>query len=272
MKIIHIAIANASNMELAQGFVQRVPSVKGRRILIEFVFRLQSAIDPLKQFIVLNNSNQEITILCYGDSNTRGSIPCTNHERYDRNIRWPGRLQQILGEKYHVIEEGLGGRTTSLDDPMEEGRNGKTSLLPCLHTHHPVDLVILMLGTNDLKKCFQLSAEEIARNAGHLVSMVQGSQTGRGSQSPRILLIAPPTLAKLSDFKDEFDGGTEKSYRLGGLYRKEADELGCDFLDAGKFIQSSDKDGIHWEAMGHLKLAEAIAGQILQYGFDSEKG
>jgi lysophospholipase L1-like esterase len=217
----------------------------------------------------MDNSNQEITILCYGDSNTRGSIPCTNHERYGRNIRWPGRLQQILGEKYHVTEEGLGGRTTSLDDPMEEGRNGKTFLLPCLRTHRPVNLVILMLGTNDLKKRFQISAEEIAKNVGQLVSMVQSSHTGRGSQNPRILLVAPPPLAKLTDFKEEFEGGTDKSYGLGGLYRQQADELGCDFLDAGKFIQSSDKDGIHWEAMGHQKFAEAISVKIRQYGFDN---
>ena len=205
----------------------------------------------------------EVTILCYGDSNTRGSIPCTFHERYPRHIRWPGRLQSILGSRYHVIEEGLGGRTTCFDDPQEEGRNGKASLLPCLHSHRPVDLVILMLGTNDLKTRFAASAQAIAENAGSLVKIVQSSQTDQENRNPQMLLVAPPPLSVLSQFKDEFAGGEKKSRLFGKLYQKQAEDLGCLFLDAGLVVKSNRLDGFHWDESGHLKFAQAVAKMIL---------
>jgi lysophospholipase L1-like esterase len=211
----------------------------------------------------------EIIILCYGDSNTRGSIPCILHGRYSRDIRWPGRLQKLLGKDFYVIEEGLGGRTTSLDDPGEEGRNGKTFLLPCLRSHRPIDLVILMLGTNDLKAQFSETAEEIAQRAGQLVSTIQHSQAGKGNGDPLVLLIAPPPLGKLTAFEAEFAGGIEKSHQFGSLYWKQADLLGCEFLDAGKIIRSSDKDGLHWEAEEHLKLAAAVGAQIQHLHFEN---
>ena len=96
------------------------------------------------------------TVLCYGDSNTWGYIGGTG-ERFAPEVRWPGVLQAALGGAYRVIEEGLNGRTTVFDDSIEEGRNGETYLRPCLQTHAPIDLVILMLGTNDLKRRFSLS-------------------------------------------------------------------------------------------------------------------
>lgn len=212
----------------------------------------------------MSKETDEKVILCYGDSNTRGSIPCTFHERYPRSIRWPGRLQSLLGTHYHVIEEGLGGRTTCLDDPQEEGRNGKASLLPCLRSHRPIDLVILMLGTNDLKARFSASAQSIAQNAGELVRIIQTSQTGRKSCNPQVLLVAPPPLSILSQFKDEFAGGEEKSRLFGNLYRKQAEELGCSFLDAGEFVISSKLDGIHWEESGHFRFAQAVVQILLE--------
>lgn len=208
--------------------------------------------------------SDEKVILCYGDSNTRGSIPCTFHERYPRSIRWPGRLQSKLGARYHVIEEGLGGRTTCLDDAQEEGRNGKASLLPCLCSHRPVDLVILMLGTNDLKARFAASAQSIAQNAGELVHIIQTSQSGRANNNPQVLLVAPPPLSELSQFKDEFAGGEKKSKLFGDLYKKQAEVLGCLFLDADEFVISSKLDGIHWDQSGHQKIAEAVAHIILE--------
>ena len=90
------------------------------------------------------------TILCYGDSNTWGYDP-VNACRYDRNIRWPGVLQKELGQAYYVKEEGLCGRTTVWDDPVEGHKNGLKQLTPILHSHCPLDLVVIMLGTNDLK-------------------------------------------------------------------------------------------------------------------------
>lgn len=210
----------------------------------------------------MNDITQEFVTLCYGDSNTRASIPCTNHGRYARQIRWTGKLQSLLGDQFYVIEEGLGGRTTVIDDPEEEGRNGKTFLLPCLRTHRPIDLVILMLGTNDLKARFQVSAKAIAENAGSLVKMIQTSHCGRENGEPDVLLVAPPPLASLTNFKDEFEGGIEKSRLFGNLYQIQAKRLACYFLDAGEFIRSSEKDGLHWESDSHEHFAEVIAEKI----------
>ena len=100
-------------------------------------------------------------ILCYGDSNTWGYNPHTEL-RYPRAVRWTGVLQRGLGPAYHVIEEGLNGRTTVWDDPIEGYKSGKEYLVPCLETHKPMDLVVIMLGTNDLKHRFSLTAFDIA--------------------------------------------------------------------------------------------------------------
>jgi lysophospholipase L1-like esterase len=203
------------------------------------------------------------SVLCYGDSNTFGTIPGTHYDRFPRFDRWPGALQQILGGEHYVIEEGLSGRTTVRDDPFEEGRNGKTSLLPCLRTHRPLDLVVLMLGTNDLKARFSFTAYDIARGAALLVTMIQQSYLGPGGDSPRVLLVAPPPLGKLIGLVEEFEGGPEKSRRLAEYYRQRAIELGCGFLDAGQVITSSEIDGLHFDAAGHHRLAQAVADWIL---------
>ncbi len=107
------------------------------------------------------------TILCYGDSNTHGFNPATQG-RFSLSERWTGVLMRELGSDYHVIEEGLGGRTTVWDDPIMESRNGRDYLLPCLWSHKPLDLVIIMLGTNDLKDRFSLTPFDIAAGAGAL--------------------------------------------------------------------------------------------------------
>lgn len=138
------------------------------------------------------------TILCYGDSNTWGWNPDTGL-RYPRDIRWPGRLQIELGPTYYVIEEGLNGRTTVWDDPIEEHKNGKTYLYPCLESHKPLDLVVLMLGTNDLKTRFWLSTLDIVSGIARLVEIIQSSRSGVQETSPKILLLAPPLVTNLDE-------------------------------------------------------------------------
>ena len=100
----------------------------------------------------MNTGPNAIKVLCYGDSNTWGRDPHGKGIRYPVNVRWTGLLQSKLGHDYDIIEEGLGGRTTVIDDPKREGRNGKTYLRPCLETHSPIDVITLMLGTNDFIK------------------------------------------------------------------------------------------------------------------------
>lgn len=197
-------------------------------------------------------------VLCYGDSNTWGYDPLTK-DRYGKDDRWTGVLQKTLGSDYHIAEEGLNGRTTVWDDPIEGYKNGKTYLIPCLETHKPLDLVIMMLGTNDLKKRFSLSAYDIANGAGVLVDIVNKSICGRMEESPRVLLLAPPPLGKLTEFAEMFEGGTEKSKKFSQHYRNVAQEHGCEFFDTSTAIRSSDVDGVHLEKKDHKALGEAVA-------------
>ena len=202
-------------------------------------------------------------ILCYGDSNTWGYNPATK-ERYGRDERWPGVLRNELGEGYLVLEEGLNGRTTVWDDPIEGYKNGKEYLIPCLETHRPIDMVIIMLGTNDLKKRFSLTAFDIASGAGVLVEIVQKSATGPGDQAPQVLLLAPPPLAKLAgtEFADMFEEAEEKSKKLSQHYRRVAQELGCELLDTAEVIVSSQIDAIHFDVEEHQKLGKAVAARV----------
>ena len=201
------------------------------------------------------------TILCYGDSNTWGYNPSTGG-RYARGKRWPGVLRKELGKGYLVIEEGLNGRTTVWDDPIEGYKNGKEYLIPCLETHKPLDLVIILLGTNDLKVRFSVSAYDIANGAGVLVQTVQKSETGPSGGAPQVLLLAPPPVAKLTGFAEMFEGAELKSCRFAEHYARVAQERGCAFLDTGQVIVSSDLDGIHLEAGEQKKLGVAVAEKV----------
>jgi lysophospholipase L1-like esterase len=201
------------------------------------------------------------TILCYGDSNTWGYDPATQ-TRFPRDIRWPGVLRSELGEGYIVIEEGLNGRTTVWDDPIELDKNGATYLRPCIQTHKPFDLVIIMLGTNDLKTRFSLPTYDIASGAGVLVDIVKKSDTGIGGEAPEVLLIAPPPAVELTGFAEMFEDAVEKSGGFARHYRRISNEKGCHYLDAGDHVESSPLDGIHLEVDMHTRLGKAMAAKV----------
>lgn len=200
-------------------------------------------------------------ILCYGDSNTWGFNPVTK-ERYGKYERWVGQLSQALGSDYDVIEEGLGGRTTVWDDPIEGYKNGREYLIPCIESHKPLDLVIILLGTNDLKTRFSLSAFEVAEGAGVLVQIVQKSSTGIMDRASQVLLLAPPLIGKLTDYAPFFEGAQARSRQFAEQYRRVATELGCHFLDTAPIVVSSDLDGVHWEQSEHAKLGQAVAAKV----------
>ena len=153
------------------------------------------------------------TIVCYGDSNTWGHNPATQ-DRFPIEQRWTGVLAQELGAGYRIVEEGLGGRTTIWDDPIEEWRNGKTYLLPCLWSHRPIDLVTIMLGTNDLKERFSVSAYDIAAGAGVIVDLTLRSGAGPNGGAPQVLLMAPPVIVKLTDYAEMFEDAQAKSMKF----------------------------------------------------------
>ena len=202
------------------------------------------------------------TVLCYGDSNTWGYAPGTQ-TRYPRDVRWPGVLRKELGDDYLVIEEGLNGRTTVWDDPIELDKNGATYLRPCIQTHKPLDLVIIMLGTNDLKTRFSLPAYDIASGAGVLVDIVMKSDTGIAGSAPDILLIAPPQAVELTSFAEMFEDAVEKSEGFAKHYRRVANEKGCHYLNAGEFVESSALDGIHLESDMQAALGKAVAVKVM---------
>jgi len=126
----------------------------------------------------------QISILCFGDSNTRGTRPDDSNTRYERSDRWTGQLQVMLGSDYYVIEEGLGGRTTDLEHPRTEklGRNGIDYFKPCLESHSPIDIVIIMLGTNDFKNVYNRTTNEVANVLKRYVSFTKENDMFRSQK------------------------------------------------------------------------------------------
>jgi lysophospholipase L1-like esterase len=202
------------------------------------------------------------TIICFGDSNTWGADP-QQGRRFNMQQRWPGVLRNMLGADFLVIEEGMCGRTAVYDDPVEGYQSGRNYLVPCLQSHTPADLVIIMLGMSDLKKYFSLPVCDIAKGVGVLADLVRKANYPGGYQAPQTLLIAPPPILEAGRFKDMFAGGAEKSQKFGVSYQDIAAASGCHFLDAGKIISSSPVDGIHFDAREHAKLGTAVADKAM---------
>jgi len=203
-------------------------------------------------------------ILCFGDSNTWGADPATKG-RHPNDVRWTGVLQAALGTGYRVIEEGLNGRTTVWEDPVEGDKMGKRHLVPTLESQAPLDLVILMLGTNDTKKRYSASTQDIQWAIAALVDLIGKSSAGRDGKAPPVLLVAPVPLTKLSEYAPLFEGGVEKSRALAPLYAQVAREKGCAFFDAGTVVKCSDLDGVHFDAAGHRALGDALAREVKKF-------
>lgn len=217
----------------------------------------------------------QINILCYGDSNTWGYIPQSDHTlpkaRYPRDIRWPGVLQTLLGDTFHVIEEGLNSRTTNLAYAPPPDRNGKTYLAPCLYSHAPLDLVVLALGGNDTKTYFNRSAEQIKNGLAELIDIIQTSPYGSDMlRAPQVLIttcaIPFPFIEEFEDENGEkfMRGAVKKSLELVGLYAQLASEKNCYFLDLSKKVIPSTIDGVHYDEGAHKKCAELICEKITE--------
>jgi lysophospholipase L1-like esterase len=202
------------------------------------------------------------TVVCYGDSNTHGADPYTL-ERFPREVRWTGVLAAELAGHSVIVEEGLNGRTTVWDDPFGEFRNGKAYLLPCLRSHAPVDLLVLMLGTNDLKSIYGRRPHEIAAGAGTLVDIALASATGPAGARHKVLLVAPPRLGEATERAELWGYGEArvKSEQLPRLYRLMAELKQVAFLDAAAIVAGA-ADGIHLDESGHGALGRAVAGAV----------
>jgi lysophospholipase L1-like esterase len=206
------------------------------------------------------------TILCYGDSNTWGFDPAT-FERLSVGQRWPAALRRRL-PGCEVVEEGLNGRTTIHDDPFEEGRNGLSYLAPCLASHAPIDLVILMLGTNDTKAMFPQGAPGIAAGVGRLAEAILRSARGPAGGAPQVLLVAPAPVTLPPTPEQEIWGfdaeAVERSRHLARYCRALAERLRIPFLDAGEHVQVSPVDGVHLDAAAQERLGAVIAERVAE--------
>ena len=196
-------------------------------------------------------------ILCFGDSNTFGLIPGTGN-RYDWNIRWTGILDKNLREKgYRIIEEGLCGRTTVFDDSFREGRKGADILPTLLESHNPIDIVILMLGTNDCKTIYNATAETIGTGIQRLLQQIK-----QKSPQAKIILVSPIYLGQgvgEKGFDSEFDDSSvETSENLHKVYNRIADENEIYYLKASGYANPSPQDREHLDENGHRKLAEGL--------------
>lgn len=204
------------------------------------------------------------TILCYGDSNTYG-LKSDLVSRYDRETRWTGILQKNLGSDYYVIEEGLGGRTTVWDDPVEEHKNGKRYLLPCLDSHKPLDLVVIMLGTNDLKARFGVCPFDIGASMENLVRTILHSDAGLEGKAPKILLVTPVPIHSVGrgeDLDQMIPDMENRSKALEPYYRDIAKRYDLAYLNPEGKVEVNEVDGIHYTEKGHAQMAVLMEEKI----------
>ena len=201
------------------------------------------------------------TVLCYGDSLTWGY----NAETLDRHSygdRWPSVLAKALGPDVTVIAEGLNGRTTAYDDHLADcDRNGARILPTILHSHDPLDLVILFLGANDMKPAICGTAFGAVQGMERLVQLVRHHAWSFGAaEGPEILIVSPPPICETANaaFAAMFAGGVEQSAMLATLYADLADETGCGFFDAGSVAETTPLDGVHLDAANTRAIGKGL--------------
>lgn len=203
------------------------------------------------------------SIVCFGDSNTYGTPGMPNPTswgRFGRDERWPGVMSLALGAGFEIIEEGLPGRTTVHDDPIEGAdKNGLKALPMVLGSHRPIDLLVICLGTNDLKARFAVTADDIAASVGLLVQTAQASQAGPDGHPPKILVIVPAPILEVGCLAGHFRGGADTSMSFGRCFAAVTQQLGVTLLDAGTLIASDPLDGIHLAKEAHAILGRAVA-------------
>ena len=205
-------------------------------------------------------------ILCFGDSNTYGYIPGSG-QRYPRDIRWSGRLKGLLGAGYHVVEEGMNGRTTAFEDALQPWRSALGYIVPCIKSHAPLDLIVIMLGTNDAKTRYGVSAEEIGFGMRSLVIEIETFfryNAARAGRCPKLLIISPVPMPSTGGDPEFNESSLQKQAALAGVFRQVADEMGCAFAAAEEWIgpELLGADQCHFLEQAHTIFAQRVAGVI----------
>lgn len=207
---------------------------------------------------------EKTRIVCYGDSNTWGYNAETGL-RYPDDVRWTQLLAERLGSMFQICEEGLSGRTSVFDDPLYEGLNGLTPLVPILGSHNPIDLLIVMLGTNDCKQRFNATAQNIADGIRRLIQKAQSQAVWR--RQPRILLVAPILIGREIYTVPRINEGmgadcAEKSWQLPDLLQATAVECNCHFLDANAVVTANSVDFMHFDEASNKRFSNYLADWI----------
>lgn len=209
---------------------------------------------------------EKIRILCYGDSNTWGYISGSDHQRYGVGERWTSILAELLGNRFQIIEEGLNSRTLTSNDtrPGKEGKNGYEYLLPCLDTHDPVDLVVLMLGTNELKTTYNKTAKEIGEMLGeYFVKTILNRKSQCRDSYPKLLIVAPVVVKEDGVYyngENKYLGAAKKSEELNDIYKAIAEKYNCYFL-SNEGLETG-VDGVHLTKESHNELANRLEKEI----------
>lgn len=217
---------------------------------------------------IINDINRQTRILCYGDSNTWGYISGSDHKRYGNQERWAKILSKLLGNSFEIIEEGLNSRTLISNDtrPGKEGKNGYEYLIPCLDTHDPIDLVIVMLGTNELKSAYNKTSKEIGDLLEqYFVKTILNRKSQIKNSYPKLLLVAPPIVNENTTYckeNNKYLGATQKSKDLNDIYKSIAKKYDCYFLENEKL--KTGIDGVHLTQESHKVLAELLNNKIKQ--------
>ena len=205
----------------------------------------------------MNIKDSAKTIVCYGDSNTWGCVP--GGDRYSRSVRWTGILQNLLGGEYEIINEGLSGRTFVALDVEKPERTGITHLKSILKTHKPVDAIVILLGTNDVRDIYNLEAQDIASHLEQTINLIQKEKINK------ILIVSPPfiVIPENGNLRPDFANRFNIVEKLSELFKKVAEKYKCNFINAQDYIFSSKVDGFHLDAGMHKKFAEVLKNEIL---------
>lgn len=207
------------------------------------------------------------TILCFGDSNTHGTVAMADmnaRSRFPKPDRWPSIMAELLGSGVDVIAEGQPGRNASFDDPIEGAhKNGLLVLPALLETHRPVDLLVVMLGTNDLKARFNAPPLDIALALERLAPLTRQFGVASDGRPPRLLYVAPVPIEEIGFLGEMFAGGAQKSRALPPYLQIVAERQGADFLDLAGVTTVDPVDGIHLTARGQAAVGQAIAAKVM---------